>query len=86
VIAAEEADAGLRAYAVAPGVVDTEMQAAIRATPAERFPEVERFHELKRDDAYNSPGWVADHILRLVFDPPADADIVQRVPNEPRPR
>jgi hypothetical protein len=29
---------------------------------------------------------VADHILRLVFDPPADADIVQRVPNEPRPR
>ena len=86
VIAAEEADAGLRAYAVAPGVVETEMQAAIRATPAERFPEVERFHELKRDDAYNSPGWVADHILRLVFDPPADADIVQRVPNEPRPR
>ena len=29
VVAAEEAEAGLRAYAVAPGVVDTAMQAAI---------------------------------------------------------
>ena len=86
VVAVEEADAGLRAYAVAPGVVDTGMQAAIRATPAERFPAVERFHALKRDDAYNSPAWVADHILRLVVDPPADADVVQRVPDEPRAR
>jgi benzil reductase ((S)-benzoin forming) len=84
VIAAEEASADLRAYAVAPGVVDTEMQAIIRATPAERFPEVERFHELRRDDAYNSPKWVADHILRLAFDPPDGAPIVQRVPDEPR--
>ncbi|MBN2624327.1 MAG: SDR family NAD(P)-dependent oxidoreductase [Acidimicrobiales bacterium] len=85
VVAAEEADAGLRAYAVAPGVVDTDMQASIRATPAERFPAVERFHELKRTDAYNSPAWVADHILRLAFDPPADAPTVQRVAAEPRP-
>jgi NAD(P)-dependent dehydrogenase (short-subunit alcohol dehydrogenase family) len=84
VVAVEEGDAGLRAYAVAPGVVDTGMQAAIRATPAERFPAVERFHALKRDDAYNSPAWVADHILGLVVDPPADADVVQRVPDEPR--
>jgi benzil reductase ((S)-benzoin forming) len=84
VVAAEEADAGLRAYAVAPGVVDTGMQAAIRATPAEQFPAVERFHQLKRDDAYNSPAWVADHILRLVDDPPPDAAVVQRVSDEPR--
>jgi benzil reductase ((S)-benzoin forming) len=84
VVAAEEADAGLRAYAVAPGVVDTGMQAAIRATPADRFPAVERFHQLKRDDAYNSPAWVADHVLHLLDDPPPDAAIVQRVPDEPR--
>jgi benzil reductase ((S)-benzoin forming) len=86
VVAAEEAEAGMRAYAVAPGVVDTDMQAVIRATPAERFPAVGRFHELKRVDAYNSPAWVADYILRLAFDPPSDAEVVQRVPNEPRPR
>lgn len=84
VIAAEEAEAGLRAYAVAPGVVDTEMQAAIRATPAARFPSVERFHEMKRGDAYNSPTWVADHILSLFDDPRPDAPVVQRVPDEPR--
>jgi benzil reductase ((S)-benzoin forming) len=84
VIAAEEADAGLRAYAVAPGVVDTDMHALIRATPADRFPEVGRFLRLKRDEAYNSPAWVADHILRLLVDPLADAPIVQRVPDEPR--
>jgi benzil reductase ((S)-benzoin forming) len=85
VIAAEEAEAGLRAHAVAPGVVDTEMQATIRATPAEQFPSVERFHELKRADAYNSPAWVADHILRLLDDPGSDTPIVQRVPDERRP-
>jgi NAD(P)-dependent dehydrogenase (short-subunit alcohol dehydrogenase family) len=83
VVAAEEAGAGLRAYAVAPGVVDTAMQDTIRATPVERFPAVDRFHEMKRTDAYNSPAWVADHILGLAFDPTPDAGLVQRVPDEP---
>ena len=84
VVAAEEADAGLRAFAVAPGVVDTGMQAAIRATPADRFPAVERFQEMKRTDAFNSPAWVADHILGLFDDPSPDLPLVQRVPDEPR--
>jgi NAD(P)-dependent dehydrogenase (short-subunit alcohol dehydrogenase family) len=84
VLAIEEADAGLRAFAVAPGVVDTDMQAAIRATPADRFPRVERFVQLKRDDAYNSPAWVADHVLDLAFGAEAHAgDVVVRVPDEP---
>jgi NAD(P)-dependent dehydrogenase (short-subunit alcohol dehydrogenase family) len=84
VIAAEERDAGLRAYAVAPGVVDTVMQAAIRATPPDRFPAVERFHELRRTGAYNSPAWVADHILDLLREPGVGGDVVRRVPDEPR--
>lgn len=82
VIAVEEADAGLRAYAVAPGVVDTDMQAAIRAAPAERFPAVERFRQLRRDGAYNSPGWVADHILGLAFGATGGDGVVVRVPDE----
>lgn len=87
VVAAEEAGGGLRAYAVAPGVVDTEMQAAIRATPVERFPAVERFRELKAAGAYNSPAWVADHILALAFGDGGDLDpesVVHRIPDEPR--
>jgi benzil reductase ((S)-benzoin forming) len=84
VVALEEADAGLRAYAVAPGVVDTDMQAMIRSTPPERFPSVDRFLQLKLDDAFNSPAWVADHVLGLLADPSSDLDVVHRVPDEPR--
>lgn len=84
VVAAEEAGAGLRAHAVAPGVVDTEMQAQIRATPADRFPAVDRFLQLGRDDAFNSPAWVADQVLGLMTDPPSTSDVVLRVPDEPR--
>ena len=65
VLAAEEAGHGLRVVALAPGVVDTDMQSAIRATDAYRFPSVERFHALKADEAFNSPAWVADRILEL---------------------
>jgi NAD(P)-dependent dehydrogenase (short-subunit alcohol dehydrogenase family) len=85
VVAEEELDAGLRAYAVAPGIVDTGMQAAIRAMPEERFPAVERFRGFARDNAFNSPAWVADHILGLLAYPPTDLDlVVLRVPNQPR--
>src|SRR5690606_15001534 len=83
VVALEEADSGLRAFAVAPGVVDTDMQALIRATPPERFPSVDRFHRIREESAYNSPAWVADHVLGLL-DAPPDAPVVQRVPDEPR--
>jgi NAD(P)-dependent dehydrogenase (short-subunit alcohol dehydrogenase family) len=65
VVALEEP--GLRAYAVAPGVVDTDMQAEIRSTPAERFPSVARFHDLKARDAFNTPAWVAGQLLELAF-------------------
>ncbi|HET8929508.1 MAG TPA: SDR family NAD(P)-dependent oxidoreductase [Acidimicrobiales bacterium] len=65
VVAAEEADHGLVAFAVAPGVVDTDMQALIRSTPVDQFPSVGRFHELKSTNAFNRPGWVASCILEL---------------------
>lgn len=79
----EEADAGLRAHAVAPGVVDTDMQALIRRQTPEDFPELERFLQMKRDDAFNSPGFVARHLLAIAFDPEARPDeVVVRLPNE----
>jgi benzil reductase ((S)-benzoin forming) len=88
VVAVEEADAGLRALAIAPGVVDTDMQAAIRATPAERFPALDRFLALARENAFNSPDWVADEFLALVFGPTGDdgaaAPVVRRIRDEPR--
>ncbi len=82
-VALEEASAGLRAHALAPGVVDTEMQALIRSTSAHDFPARPRFVEMKRDDTFNSIGFVADFVLGLAFDPAKGTDEVDiRVPDE----
>lgn len=81
----EEAEHGLRAYAVAPGVIDTQMQTKIRGLTAEQFPMVEKFHDLKRRDAFNSPAFVAQQLLRIAFEPQSRPDtVVVRLPNEPR--
>jgi len=45
----------LRVCSLAPGVIDTAMQAEIRATPEERFPLRARFEALKRDGALAAP-------------------------------
>jgi NAD(P)-dependent dehydrogenase (short-subunit alcohol dehydrogenase family) len=45
----------LRICSLAPGIIDTDMQAAIRATPSERFPLRARFEGLKRDGQLSSP-------------------------------
>jgi NAD(P)-dependent dehydrogenase (short-subunit alcohol dehydrogenase family) len=67
VVAVEEREAGLVAHALSPGLVDTDMQALIRSTPAERFPKVDRFHRVHRDGSFNSPEWVATFIVEHLF-------------------
>lgn len=80
-LALEEAARGLRAYAVAPGIVDTAMQELIRAQRPEVFPEVERFRGFQRDGAFNSVPFVAARMLELAFDPAArPAEAVVRLP------
>jgi NAD(P)-dependent dehydrogenase (short-subunit alcohol dehydrogenase family) len=82
-VALEEAAHGLRAHAVAPGVIDTDMQALIRATPAERFPEVGRFLERKRERRFNSTRFVAERLLALAFDPTSrPSEVCVRLPDE----
>lgn len=80
VVAVEEAAHGLRAHAVAPGLVDTEMQATIRATDESRFPDVGRFRERRR---FNSPAWVADHLLEIAFGDAPPPGVRVAVPDEP---
>lgn len=65
----EEEDSGLRAYSVAPGIIDTDMQTLIRSCDAADFPMVQKFHDLKRDDAFSSVEFVAKSLLQLAFDP-----------------
>ena len=61
----------LRIGSVAPGVIDTDMQAEVRATPEERFPDRRRFEELQRSGRLRSPeqagGEVVDHLLSEGF-------------------
>ncbi len=90
VVALEELPAGLRAYALAPGVVDTDMQTLIRSSTEEAFPDVRRFRRLKQEGRFNSADWVARFILDRCLgaagsDGPADvAGAVRlRVPDEP---
>ena len=79
----EEEANGLRAYAVAPGVIDTDMQAQIRACTPDVFPELERFLEMKRDDTFNTTGFVAEHLLAIAFDPAArPEEVTVRFPDE----
>jgi benzil reductase ((S)-benzoin forming) len=75
-------ESGVRAYAVSPGQIDTDMQAEIRATPADRFPSVERFHDLKRRGAFNSPEWVARQLLDLAFGDVRPPEVRWRIPDE----
>ncbi|MEE8580922.1 MAG: SDR family NAD(P)-dependent oxidoreductase [Myxococcota bacterium] len=79
----EEQGRGLRAFAVAPGVIDTDMQKLIRSCSPEDFPEVDRFLEMKREESFNSTRFVASQLLAIAFDPDHQADeVVLRLADE----
>jgi benzil reductase ((S)-benzoin forming) len=61
-------DVNLRICSLAPGVVDTGMQAEIRATPLERFPLRQRFDELKRAGELADPAQCARQFVDFVLD------------------
>jgi NAD(P)-dependent dehydrogenase (short-subunit alcohol dehydrogenase family) len=83
VVALEEAEHGLAAYAVAPGVIDTDMQSAVRATPESDFPEVARFKQIALEGSFNSPRWVAEHLLAMAFGPERPSQVTVRLPAQP---
>lgn len=57
---------GARIVSLAPGVLDTDMQAVVRAQPAERFPQVGRFLEMHRTGALVSPDAAAGRIATFL--------------------
>ena len=72
-----------RAYSIAPGVIDTDMQAMIRSTSKEDFPMLDKFLSIKEEDAFNSAPYVAKNILELALTQgPQTLSVVQRFPNE----
>jgi NADP-dependent 3-hydroxy acid dehydrogenase YdfG len=74
-----DANHRLRISSVAPGVVDTGMQATIRSASTERFPQRERFEQLKENNQLASPEAVAqkliDYVLSDAFGSQAATDV-----------
>jgi benzil reductase ((S)-benzoin forming) len=70
---------GLRICSIAPGVVDTDMQAEIRGIGRDRFPMRERFDALKRDGQLATPEQsarkLADYLLGDAFGHAPIADV-----------
>jgi Short-chain dehydrogenases of various substrate specificities len=63
VAAAEQPEGGARLASLAPGVVDTDMQAEIRATDPAHFPALQRFQAMHREGKLASPEAVAARIV-----------------------
>ncbi|HEY5801242.1 MAG TPA: SDR family oxidoreductase [Burkholderiaceae bacterium] len=66
----------LRICSLAPGIIDTAMQAQIRATTLERFPLRGEFDALKRDGALAAPADTARVLLAYVWGPRFGAEPV----------
>jgi NAD(P)-dependent dehydrogenase (short-subunit alcohol dehydrogenase family) len=69
----------LSVCSIAPGVIDTAMQATLRAVPQERFPDRPRFDALARDGALAAPTDIArrlvDHLVGDSFGDSPVADL-----------
>jgi benzil reductase ((S)-benzoin forming) len=55
--------ANLLVASIAPGVIDTDMQAEIRASDPAKFPPLAQFEKLKRDGLLSSPGDCAEKLV-----------------------
>lgn len=58
--------ATLRIASIAPGVIDTDMQAEIRTSDPAHFPLLPQFHALKRDGLLSSPADCAEKLARYM--------------------
>ena len=87
VVALEETRHDLSAYSLSPGIVDTDMQTAIRAADPVSFPERDRFRRFAELGQFNSPSWVGDRILELAFGPAhvpgRPESVTLRIPDQP---
>ena len=78
-VAAEQADRShpIRAIAVNPGVMDTQMQAQVRGTSLDLFPSVDRYIRLKQEGSLADPAAVAGQIAEIVASRPDPGTVYQ---------
>ncbi|MFD2037105.1 SDR family NAD(P)-dependent oxidoreductase [Belliella marina] len=70
---------GIKFYALSPGVVDTDMQSAIRASSEESFSSLSKFKDLKEKNQLNTAAEVAEKILYLIQNPNLFTEVLQDV-------
>lgn len=80
IVALEEP--GVQCHSVAPGVIETGMQSAIRSSDAATFPEAEKFRRIHAEGSANTPAWVADHLTGIACGLLTPDAVVYRVPDE----
>jgi benzil reductase ((S)-benzoin forming) len=66
-VAREEPD--LRAFAIAPGIIETNMQEIIRRQSEQDFPDVQRFREYHEKGELQTAEGAAEKLLRFAMDP-----------------
>ncbi len=70
---------GIRFFAVAPGVVDTEMQTEIRSASEDSFSALTKFKSLKENNQLSSPNHAAEKLLFLINNTDQFSEVLQDV-------
>lgn len=68
-----------RVYALAPGIVDTSMQDAIRSADPAHFSRFEEFQNYKKEGLLKSPDEIACKFIEVVNHPDVDLDIIDQI-------
>lgn len=80
-----EENPGLRVASLAPGVVDTDMQAHIRSSDRAQFPDLDRFIQLHEQGQLASPESTASRILHHVISDRFGHEILDDIRNYDSP-
>lgn len=75
----QEVANGVKVLAIAPGVVDTDMQAQIRKSDKDDFKDVERFVALKAEGGLNNAAAVGKSIYQMDQDKTIASGSILRV-------
>lgn len=81
VAAKENKSDNFKFYSLAPGVVDTQMQAEIRKGKEADFPDLEKFKKYHEEGQLTSPESVAKKIASVLGNPHLHTEVIQDVRN-----
>jgi benzil reductase ((S)-benzoin forming) len=70
---------GVKVFSVAPGVVDTPMQAHVREAEAEQFSELERFKSLKEKNQLSKPEAVGEKLAAFIQNASDYQEVILRI-------